>query len=111
MPPRSGSAAKEDAVVKKIALEEHFLCPGFIEYWDPTVAGMPAAKRENLLNRNTDFGEMRLASPHSTPGGLRMHSSCGMAVESRPVHGAMVLPSPFMSTLVRPASSRRRSPR
>ena len=49
-------------MVKKIALEEHFLCPGFIEYWNPTVAEMPAAKRENLLNRNTDFGEMRLAS-------------------------------------------------
>ena len=49
-------------MVKKIALEEHFLCPEFIDYWNPTVAGMPAAKRENLLNRNTDFGEMRLAS-------------------------------------------------
>jgi len=48
--------------VKKIALEEHFLCPGFIEYWNPTVASMPAAKRDNLLNLNTDFGEMRLAS-------------------------------------------------
>jgi 2,3-dihydroxybenzoate decarboxylase len=49
-------------VVQKIALEEHFLCPGFIEYWDPTVAEMPAAKREGLLSRLTDFGEMRLAS-------------------------------------------------
>ena len=49
-------------MVKKIALEEHFLCPEFIDYWNPTVAGMPTAKRENLLNRNTDFGEMRLAS-------------------------------------------------
>ena len=49
-------------MVKKIALEEHFLCPEFIDYWNPTVAGMPAAKRENLLNRNIDFGEMRLAS-------------------------------------------------
>ena len=28
-------------MVKKIALEEHFLCPGFIEYWNPTVAEMP----------------------------------------------------------------------
>ena len=35
-------------MVKKIALEEHFLCPGFIEYWNPTVAEMPAAKRERL---------------------------------------------------------------
>ena len=49
-------------MVKKIALEEHFLCPGFIEYWNPTVAEMPAEKRDNLLKRNTDFGEMRLAS-------------------------------------------------
>ena len=49
-------------MVKKIALEEHFLCPGFIEYWNPTVAEMPAEKRDNLLKRNTDFGEMRLSS-------------------------------------------------
>ena len=49
-------------MVQKIALEEHFLCPGFIEYWNPTVAQMPAAKREGLLSRCTDFGEMRLAS-------------------------------------------------
>jgi 2,3-dihydroxybenzoate decarboxylase len=49
-------------MVKKIALEEHFLCPGFVEYWDPTVAEMPAAKRKQLLACLTDFGEMRLAS-------------------------------------------------
>jgi 2,3-dihydroxybenzoate decarboxylase len=49
-------------LVKKIALEEHFLCPGFLEYWNPTVAEMPAAKRDGLLSRLTDFGEMRLAS-------------------------------------------------
>jgi 2,3-dihydroxybenzoate decarboxylase len=49
-------------MVKKIALEEHFLSPGFIEYWDPTVAEMPAAKREHLLNCLTDFGERRIAS-------------------------------------------------
>ena len=55
-------------MVKKIALEEHFLCPGFIEYWNPTVAEMPAAKRERLLALNTDFGEMRLASRWTRPG-------------------------------------------
>src|SRR5581483_5639711 len=36
--------------------------PGFIEYWNPTVAEMPAAKRDKLLALNTDFGEQRLAS-------------------------------------------------
>ena len=24
-------------MVRKIALEEHFLCPGFEDYWKPTV--------------------------------------------------------------------------
>jgi len=47
-------------MVRKIALEEHFLCPGFIEYWNPTAADLPAAKREQALARLTDFGERRL---------------------------------------------------
>jgi 2,3-dihydroxybenzoate decarboxylase len=49
-------------VVKKIALEEHFLSPEYVEPWLPTVAGMPAAKRDYLLACLTDFGERRLAA-------------------------------------------------
>jgi 2,3-dihydroxybenzoate decarboxylase len=49
-------------MVKKIALEEHFLCPGFVEYWNPTAVDLPAAKREQALARLTDFGETRLAT-------------------------------------------------
>ena len=49
-------------MVKKIALEEHFLCPGFIEYWDPTTADLPAERRKQALARLTDFGETRLAA-------------------------------------------------
>ncbi len=49
-------------MVKKIALEEHFLCPGFIEYWDPTTADLPAERRKQALARLTDFGEQRLAA-------------------------------------------------
>jgi len=49
-------------MVKKIAVEEHCLCPGLENYWAPTVADMPANKREALLARLTDFGEMRLAT-------------------------------------------------
>jgi len=33
-------------MVKKIAVEEHCLCPGLENYWAPTVADMPANKRE-----------------------------------------------------------------
>jgi len=49
-------------VVQKIALEEHFLSPEYIEPWLPTVAAMPAAKRDYLFGALTDFGERRLAS-------------------------------------------------
>jgi 2,3-dihydroxybenzoate decarboxylase len=47
-------------MVKKIAVEEHCLFPGLQEYWAPTVAGLPANKRQASLARLTDFGEMRL---------------------------------------------------
>src|SRR5262249_3183036 len=49
-------------MIQKIALEEHFLSPEYVEPWLPTVAEMPAAKREFLLGALTDFGERRLAS-------------------------------------------------
>src|SRR5256714_5802075 len=47
-------------MVKKIAVEEHCLFPGLQEYWAPTVADLPANKRQASLARLTDFGEMRL---------------------------------------------------
>src|SRR5258708_29281597 len=49
-------------MVAKIALEEHFMCPGFIEYWNPTAADLPPHIRERELARLTDFGETRLAA-------------------------------------------------
>ena len=48
-------------MVRKIALEEHCLTPGFEDYWGPTVVDLPANKRTDFLARLTDFGEMRLA--------------------------------------------------
>ena len=49
-------------MVKKIAVEEHFLAAGFEEYWAPTVVDLPAQRREGFLKRLTDFGEMRLSA-------------------------------------------------
>jgi 2,3-dihydroxybenzoate decarboxylase len=49
-------------MVKKIALEEHFMCPGFVDYWNPTAADLPSAKREQALARLSDFGETRLSA-------------------------------------------------
>ncbi|HTV36276.1 MAG TPA: amidohydrolase family protein [Xanthobacteraceae bacterium] len=47
-------------MVQKIALEEHFLAPGYEPYWLPTVGNVDPKLASNLLARLTDFGEMRL---------------------------------------------------
>ena len=47
-------------MVQKIALEEHFLSPGLIDYWRPTMTEVPAAVTENLFRRLTDFDDLRL---------------------------------------------------
>jgi 2,3-dihydroxybenzoate decarboxylase len=47
-------------MIRKIALEEHFLSPGFEDYWRPTVATIDPKVAQTLFARLTDFGEMRL---------------------------------------------------
>ena len=47
-------------MVKKIALEEHFLSPGTVEYWRPTMASVDPRLAENFYNCLTDFGGQRL---------------------------------------------------
>ena len=49
-------------MVKKIALEEHFLCPGFEDYWKSTVGGVDPKILSQVVARLSDFGELRLAS-------------------------------------------------
>jgi 2,3-dihydroxybenzoate decarboxylase len=49
-------------MVEKIALEEHFLCPGFEDYWQPTVGDVDPAIYRQVVARLSDFGEMRLAA-------------------------------------------------
>jgi 2,3-dihydroxybenzoate decarboxylase len=46
--------------MKKIALEEHFLAPGFEDYWQPTMADVAAPIRDSIHERLTDFGALRL---------------------------------------------------
>jgi 2,3-dihydroxybenzoate decarboxylase len=46
--------------MKKIALEEHFLAPGFEEYWATTVPNIDRAIHGQLLTRLKDFGDLRL---------------------------------------------------
>ncbi len=47
-------------MVNKIALEEHFLPPGYEEYWRPTVATIDPKVAGIIHTRLTDFGDQRL---------------------------------------------------
>jgi 2,3-dihydroxybenzoate decarboxylase len=47
-------------MVKKIALEEHFMCAGFEDYWQTTVADVDPAILGKLVGRLSDFGAQRL---------------------------------------------------
>jgi len=55
-------------MVRKIALEEHFLSPGFEEYWLPTMGNVDQKAVSGLLARLRDFGDMRIAAMDS--GGI-----------------------------------------
>ena len=47
-------------MLRKIALQEHFLSPGLIEYWLPSVATLDRMDADILFRRLTDLGESRL---------------------------------------------------
>jgi 2,3-dihydroxybenzoate decarboxylase len=49
-------------LVRKIALEEHFLCPGFETYWAPTVGGVAPDALRRIAARLSDFGDQRIAA-------------------------------------------------
>lgn len=49
-------------MVEKIALEEHFLCPGFEDYWKTTVGDVAPEILKQVVARLSDFGEQRLAA-------------------------------------------------
>jgi hypothetical protein len=46
--------------MKKIALEEHFVSPGFEEYWAPTVGNIDRTIYNRVLAQLNDFGDLRL---------------------------------------------------
>jgi 2,3-dihydroxybenzoate decarboxylase len=48
-------------MIKKIALEEHFLSPGFEDYWATTAAEITPDIYRQAVARLSEFGDMRLA--------------------------------------------------
>ncbi|MGH6670598.1 MAG: amidohydrolase family protein [Xanthobacteraceae bacterium] len=71
-------------MVQKIALEEHFLAPGYEGYWQATVGNVDPKVATNLLARLTDFGEMRLASMDEAGIARAALSIAGPGVQSEP---------------------------
>ncbi|MCC6888487.1 MAG: amidohydrolase [Hyphomicrobiales bacterium] len=71
-------------MVAKIALEEHFLCPGFEDYWKTTVPDVDPPILERVVARLSDFGEMRLKSMDSAGIAQAVLSLSGPGVQIEP---------------------------
>ncbi len=69
-------------MIRKIALEEHFLCPGFEDYWRSTVGNVDPEVARSLLKRLTEFGEMRLAAMDRAGIACSVLSIAGPGVQS-----------------------------
>ncbi len=72
-------------MLKKIALEEHFLSPGLIDYWIPTVASLERSKADMLFRSVTDFGEQRLAAMDAAGIELAVLGIAGPGVQAEGV--------------------------
>ena len=69
-------------MISKIALEEHFLCPGFEGYWRATTGTIDPTVASNLFARLTDFGEMRLEAMDRAGIARAVLSIAGPGVQS-----------------------------
>jgi 2,3-dihydroxybenzoate decarboxylase len=66
----------------KIALEEHFMIPEFVDYWATTFENISPELAGKALGALTDFGERRLASMDSDGIGLALLSVAGPGVQA-----------------------------
>jgi len=71
-------------MVKKIALEEHFLCPGFEDYWRSTVGNVDPKILSQVVARLSDFGEQRLTSMDGAGIDRAVLGLAGPGVQSEP---------------------------
>lgn len=71
-------------MVNKIALEEHFLCPGFEGYWKATVADVDPSILKQIAARLSDFGELRLKSMDSAGITRAVLGLTGPGVQAEP---------------------------
>jgi len=72
-------------MLRKIALEEHFLSPGLIEYWTPSVAAIDRTAADILFRRLTDFGDTRLETMARSGIERAVLAAAGPGVGAEPV--------------------------
>src|SRR5258706_4079038 len=63
-------------MVRKIALEEHFLCPGFEDYWKTTVGNVDPTIYRQVMSSLRDFGEPRLGEMDEAGDARALPSPC-----------------------------------
>jgi 2,3-dihydroxybenzoate decarboxylase len=68
----------------KIALEEHFLCPGFEQYWAPTVGGVAPEALRRITARLADFGDSRIEAMDRAGIAKAVLSLAGPGVQIEP---------------------------
>jgi 2,3-dihydroxybenzoate decarboxylase len=71
-------------LVRKIALEEHFLCPGFENYWAATVSGVSETVLQRITARLSDFGDERIEAMDRAGVARAVLSLAGPGVQSEP---------------------------
>jgi 2,3-dihydroxybenzoate decarboxylase len=75
-------------MVDKIALEEHFMCPGFEDYWKTTVGDINPDFLRQIVTRLADFGDLRLQAMDRAGIGRAVLSLAGPGVHIE--HDTMV---------------------
>lgn len=68
-------------MVGKIALEEHFLCPGFETYWAATVSGVAPDALKRITARLSDFGDQRIEAMNNAGIAKAVLSLAGPGVQ------------------------------
>ncbi|MCS6891400.1 MAG: amidohydrolase family protein [Rhodovarius sp.] len=70
--------------MRKIALEEHFMVPSMIPYWEATVEDLPEQLYRTVLERLSDFGERRLGAMDAAGIAISVLSLAGPGVQVEP---------------------------
>jgi 2,3-dihydroxybenzoate decarboxylase len=68
----------------KIALEEHFLCPGYEHYWAPSVGGVALEALRRITARLSDFGDSRIEAMDKAGIAKAVLSLAGPGVQIEP---------------------------